>query len=350
MPHYFLKFRLTTHISPFSAGNFWNPIPALNRTDADVSLYFLASNKVIYKDPVNDPFFNATIPENSTTLGGIDHTYWMSANYVNVLGCAEQYQICNPVTNGCTELTNSAPVIEKEMPKIGLNDVQIITATRMLRALYGNIYNYVNVRGANALRASETLKGMVQTAVLPDNQWIIEVSTWFKISLAQIQEQTVRYATGPSYMSDDLEITKPANQDEWNMCKNQISRSQGDTISFSMLGVSIILIVGSILIATSSVIDTLVGSIRRKYHWKEFKSLQWTLDEKLQLQRLAYEEAGQGDWTGCAGPVPVTKNYDKIGVPKDVDEKHPRLSLMSGQPEKNDGDSVESGETESLMT
>ena len=329
---------------------FWNPIPALNRTDADVSLYFLASNGVLYKDRVDDPIFNATIPVNSETLGGTNHTYWTSSQYVNVLGCAEQYQICNPVTNRCTEFTISTPTFEREMPQIGLNDVQIITAKRMARALFGSVYNYVNVRRANALRASETLKGLVQTAVLPDNQWTIEVSTWFEISLAQLQEQTVRYATGPSYMSDDLEMIKPANQDEWNMCKNQISRSQSDTISFSMLGVTIILVIGSILIATSLVIDTLVGFIRRKYHRKEFKSLQWTLDEKLQLQRLAYEEAGQGEWTGCADPVPVTKKYDKIGVPKDVDEKHPRLSHTSGQPEKKDGDSVDSGETESLMT
>ena len=349
MTYYFLTFRLTIHIRAFSTNADWNPIPALNRKDADVSPYFLATNGVEYEGLVNDPFFNATIPDNSTTFGVQNQTYWRSANYVNVLGCAEQYQICNPVTNGCTELTFSLPAFEKEMPEIGLNDVQTITAERMIGVLVDNVFIHVRCRGANALRASEMLRGL-QQIVLPDNQWTIEVSTWFKLSLAQLQEQTVRYATGPLFTSDELEITKPANQDEWNMCKNQISRSQGDTISFSMLGVGIILVVGSFLIATSLVIDILVGSIRRKYHWKEFKGLQWILDEKLQLQRLAYEEAGQGEWTGCAGPVPVTKNNGKIGVPKDVDEKHPRLSHTSGQPEKKDSDSVESGETESLMT
>ncbi len=47
-------------------------------------------------------------------------------------------------------------------------------------------------------------------------------------------------------------------------------------------------------------LSSAVGFIRHQFHWKEHKKLQWTLDEKLQLQPMAYEEAGQGHWSGGA--------------------------------------------------
>ena len=165
-------------------------------------------------------------------------------------------------------------------------------------------------------------------------------------SLAKLQQKTVQYATGSSY---DAQTIEPDSKEEVNMCKNQIIRSQGGTISFSVLGLCIIFIFGGILIVTSLVIDGLVGFIRRKLDWKKYKSLQWTLDEKLQLQRLAYEEAGQGRWYGCTGSVPVMKQDDRIGVPKHVDEMHPRLSQRSGQPEQVVAASDDMAEAEGLM-
>ena len=211
-----------------------------------------------------------------------------------------------------------------------------------------NTFYSVNSRGASALRASETVNNGFQIA-LPDNQWITEVSSWFAVSLAKLQQKTVQYATRSPYTSDALQLTGPLNKEQANMCKNQIIRSQSGTTSFSMLGISIILVLGGILIMSSLVIDMLVGWIRRKFHWNEHRSLQWTLDEKLQLQRLAYEEAGQGRWSCCAGLVPVMKRGDKIGVPKHVDKMHPRLSQRSGLPEPVDGGGYEMAEAVGLM-
>lgn len=45
----------------------------------------------------------------------------------------------------------------------------------------------------------------------------------------------------------------------------------------------------------------------------------------MQLQRLTYEEAGQGEWCGGVGAVPLTREGDVIGVPEGVDVRHPRL-------------------------
>ena len=274
-----------------------------------------------------------------------DYSYYLSDRYVNVLGCTDQHQFCNPATGNCTQLTASDPVFQ-EIPTIGLNEVQTATALRLgLPILFMNTYFSVNPRGVNAFRASETIHDGIQVA-LPNNQWITEVSSWFGVSLAKLQQKTIQYATGPSY---DIQTIGPSTKEEVNMCENQIIRSQGGTVSFSVLGLCIILIFGGILIVTSLVIDSLVGLIRRKLDWKKYKSLQWSLDEKLQLQRLAYEEAGQGDWSGCAGSVPVMKNGVRIGVPKHVDEMHPRLSQRSGQPGQVFAASDDIAEAEGLM-
>lgn len=65
------------------------------------------------------------------------------------------------------------------------------------------------------------------------------------------------------------------------------------------------LILGSFLITTILALDSVMGFVRRKLHGKDYKSLQWTLDDKSQLQRMAYEEAGQGHWSSGESPVPI---------------------------------------------
>lgn len=151
-----------------------------------------------------------------------------------------------------------------------------------------------------------------------------EVSTWFAVSMAKLQQKVIEYATGPDYIPDGMYLRRPVELQE-KMCKNQIVMSSSGTISFSVLGIAIILILGAALIITSLLLPSVIGLLRTWLRWKQYKSLQWTLDEKLQLQRLAYEEAGQGHWRGGASSVPVTRENDLIGIPEGVDLTHPRL-------------------------
>lgn len=310
------------------AQNDWIPIPALNRTDADVSIFFLAPNGVEYEAPVADPFFAASIPKNISDGAGDggNDTYYSSNQYVYALACAEQHQFCNPTNGICTPLSGAFQVVTDLPVLLDLNDAQASTAGIMyLTFIYLNLYNSVNSRGSSALRASETLDQNFQIP-LPDNQWMTEVSTWFAVMMAKLQQRTVQYAIGSSYVPEGLTLEGPANRYQENICNNTKIQSPSGTTSFSVLGVSIILIVGSVLLLTSLVLSTVMGFIRRKRHWKEYKSLQWTVDNKLQLQRLAYEEAGQGQWRGGTDSVPVTRKGDKVGMPENVDGKHPRLS------------------------
>lgn len=149
--------------------------------------------------------------------------------------------------------------------------------------------------------------------------------------MAKLQQLVVQYATGPAYVPEGYTIIGPLSKEEKDLCNNQIIRSTSGVISFSVLGIAIILIVGTVLIVTSLLLDTVIPFMRRKTDWNEYKSLHWVLDGTLQLQRLAYEEAGQGQWSGGAGSVPILLNSAKIGLPRNVNMAHPRLSHKAEQ-------------------
>ena len=326
---------LKINVSSFHAvvGNpdtLWEPVPTLSRSDADVSLFLLAPNSVKYIGPVNDPWFSATTeypvprPETGTTT-----TLYDSDHYINALACTDQYQFCTK--HKCTPLTASLVAINASQG-LGLNLMQ--TAIRDRLALYSlstNTFWSTYGLGSDALRASDTLF-MANQGALPDKQWTIEVSSWMATSLARLQALAVQYATGPPTVTDKNLILTPNSTEEKTMCRAQKVRSASGTTSFSVLGVAIILIVGTILISLSLLLSTIVCELRRSFHYKDHKRMQYLLDEKLQLHRLAYEEAGQGYWENCGNSIPITKEGELLGVPEGVDKDHPRLTRTHNEP------------------
>ena len=215
-----------------------------------------------------------------------------------------------------------------EAAKLGFNGAQLSTSLQMGLAIPGQTtYDVVNPRGPNSLLASEKVYDL-RSPGLPNNQWMNEVSSWFGISMAKLQQKIVQLATGPENIPEGATLKHLASESKFtkHLCDNQKIRSSSGTISFSVLGVAIILVVGSLIIFTNLILDMLVGFIRRKTGWNDYKRLQWILDEKLQLQRLAYEGANQGEWSGGLDAVPVTEYGNRFGLPREVNMLHPRLS------------------------
>src|SRR5437763_13064761 len=62
----------------------WDPVPLLNRTDADVTLMILNQNDIGYLDRSDDPWMPAHHESN-----GI----WVGDAAVNIMACIDQYQI-----------------------------------------------------------------------------------------------------------------------------------------------------------------------------------------------------------------------------------------------------------------
>ena len=250
-----------------------------------------------------------------------------SDDYVNVLGCIDQHQYCNPNNNKCTPLMGTGRILD-EVLTLGMNERQFAVVGRIAPAqLMLSMYSSVNGRGSSALRASETVFELSQIG-LPNNQWMIEASSWFAITVAKLQEIPVRWATGPSYVPAGSKVVRASLPEDIQMCKSQIILSPGGTISFSVLGIGIILIVGIFLMLLSLWLDSITGYARLKLQYDDYKRVQWGLDGMFQLHRLAYEAAGQGAWTGGADTIPVTQRGDLMGVPDfHADSRHPTLHM-----------------------
>lgn len=108
---------------------------ALNVKNADVSIAFLAQNGVEYLSPVSDPWFSANQVSNLSILNN-PVVFNVPDEYLNVMACIDQHQICNPNTSPytCTIVGSELDVREGYL-EIGLNDYQMATAKHLSSAL-----------------------------------------------------------------------------------------------------------------------------------------------------------------------------------------------------------------------
>ena len=220
---------------------------------------------------------------------------------------------------------------------LDLNEVQQDTMLSLYYSVLtsSTCYN-VHSRGANALCISNSLSGADYTQIgLPANQWERQIMEWFSVSLARIQQQAFNYATSPPHHCEGLRLAKGRRA----LCARHKDRGASGYVSVSVLGLAVILVIGSLLIATALGLDPAVGALQQRLRWKDHKRRQWAADELLELQRLADEKAVQGrcngDGSRCAMRVSEMNNLSAPGLR--VDNKCPMV--------REDGyDPVEQGE------
>lgn len=279
----------------------WTPSAPLNRTDADVHLVFIAPNSMTYLTPVDDPVFSAHLVSKTSirNFEGQDLIFYEADSYLGIIACAEQLQICNGDT--CTPL--SAPETAFSSSQ-GLNIVQkgIFRRLAYANAVTG-ISQVILGRSGTALRAIETVQLTLQ-APLPPDQWKIEISSWFNTGLVVLQSVLRDYAS-PTNVLPGTHVEEPKNAIDLAMCSSQKTLTTNGTISFSVLGLAIILVVGTLVILTSFVLETLARYLGLGSH------LNWVLDDKMQLQRMAFEGRGVS-WINTEGIIPVTEAGQKF--------------------------------------
>lgn len=338
----------------------WLPIPELARDDADITLMFLAPNAIKYNYPTKDPFFGANILVDLGSYQGVSLSYYTADHFVSVMACADQYQYCNGANSTqCTPLTGWAQAWEAlNSTELEFNEFQAGVATRIAQNSRGlSTFYSIGGRGAQALRAQETIYDRNQQAALPDNQWQLELQSWFAVSLARLQHSIVEYAA-PSIPKEQLMagtyLQAPFDKASNTMCSAQKVSLVGDTVSFSTLGLAIILAVGGVIILLYLVLQPLVSCCQRRTNRGQYRRLRWVMDDKMQVQRMAFEEAGMGGtWTNLTGSVPVTQSKDALfGDLHHVDFAAPRLGKQwtdKHQTEDNIQPTVEDGRATALM-
>lgn len=309
----------------------WQSIPELAQTDADLTLIFLAPNAIKYSYPNSDPFFSANYYVEGGSYAGVNLSYFSADEYVNVMACQDQYQYCNSdEKDKCTPLTGYQQAYAAiNSTNVGLNMIQESIATRIiLNSRTLSTYHSIGGRGAQALRVSETIQERNQMARIPDNQWQVEVASWFAVSMARLQRSAVEFAAPSpsktaypvgSYLQEPEGISRA-------MCYSQKVGLVSDTISFSVLGLVIIFAVGVAVILLYLILEPLVAWFQRKTNAGGYRRVRWVMGDKMQVQRMMFEEAGMGGvWTNLDGAIPVTENKDVFADLHHVDPRHPRL-------------------------
>ena len=308
----------------------------MNRSDGDINLVFLSQNSVVHNSPVDDPWYAAhSSPFNvvaaSAENGDDGHvtenaTIYFRDQPVSVLGCVEQYQICNTdqsIEDQCTPLTGARQLMDA-VNGLTLTSAQRATAQILADASAStSIDQVLDALGTSALLATQSLVGSIQSP-LPSNQWTLEVESWVKTELAQLQRAVLEHATGPANLDLLPYLSRASTAAEKELCRNQKARTT-TVQNFSVLAIIIILVVGSLIICVDLSLDYVIEYLRRQHFTSNHKLLAWKTDNLLQLQRLAHEEVGSGDWDGCVDRVPVTSQGQKLAALDLEQPEHPRL-------------------------
>ncbi|CAA9961849.1 hypothetical protein PTMSG1_05226 [Pyrenophora teres f. maculata] len=302
----------------------WQPIPELQVPNADISAFWLEQLGIWYFSPVKDPWFAAEHGSNKSTPVGPKKYYDAGEKVVNALVCAQQYQFCNPSKELCTAPMGSSASAASAASNLFTNSTNEDRFMWNLRAVFNQIgfTEIANILKEGALLASDFTTPLGQFG-LPDNQWELELKHWFGIMLAALQGSIVNQASGPSIPEAAPFHSAPMTVGERAACSNQKIRSDSYT-SFNVLGLILIFSIGSLIMLISACLPSLTARMRRK---KPFASIEWDTNDTLQLQRLAHEAVGAGDWVGTRDDYPRTQQGDLLAVLDTSDPKHPRLKV-----------------------
>lgn len=341
---------ILTNISTFE------PTPALHQKDANIYIFFLSANRIIFSAPTTDDWYSAT-----TLQGYIQHASVVGKEAVyrqdevaSPLACTDQEQFCDtslPADRQCTPLTSSNDAWTQAGAMLDGGDTASANRFDWFKSTVLNKpspYGIVQNLGTAALLSRSSLGVGIQRP-LPANQWQLDVTHWFETSLAFIQGLFIDTATGPSDSRMLQWVHSPANAEERTLCHSQVlpfsPLSPPPTvyptlipqtpqkilstayISFSLFGLSLILVLGTLIIIASAVLEPVAGYIQRRRGWKDYARLEWCTNETLQLQRLAHEELGVGTWSHTLDAVPRTAKDEVLAVLdwEGGDREHPRL-------------------------
>ncbi|KAF2090371.1 hypothetical protein K490DRAFT_35524 [Saccharata proteae CBS 121410] len=316
----------------------FEPIPQLQRDDADTLLFLLSPNDVLFLAKVDDPWYSAHQSYNATISGGIagSEPAWYRDKPVSILGCTTQYQYCNPnvaEATGCTPLTgifaaknitNDAGFWGTELQRTAVHNFGYNNWY-----LSGAINTVVYNLGISALSARATMGGGLQSP-LPDNQWQLEVQHWYQILMANLQRMMIEAAVGPADAKLDVWMVKPSTREGRTLCASQKVKSTSYT-SFSTLSLILVFVLGGLIIAVSYTLEVLTSFVSRRLRLGLYQRVEWTANETLQLQRLAHEELGAGNWETRTRGVPVTAFGERLAVLDLSWPEHPRLRCGQGE-------------------
>ncbi|KAF2684202.1 hypothetical protein K458DRAFT_303363 [Lentithecium fluviatile CBS 122367] len=314
------------------AASDFDPIPDFQVPNADVTLISIY-NKASYTGENDDLLFNAKNPSSKSPV------FRTATSDLAVLGCLEQYQTCNPVNGKCTELEGLYGVKKAvDQGDLELSPRQNASQFIMWKAAWSMALQWAcEILADNVLLAQDwVFTGQSTTSsTLLSNQWEFEAYNLHNLSLAVFQRRIHEFASPEHFEirpgNNSLEqIDRPTDPNLLNLCAVQKTRSS-DHYSLSVLGMTIILGVGSLLILLDWVFIKQILWFRSFTHHRLAKQADWTASGTLQLHRMAMEARGVLGWNTRHYEAPVLVGNARVfrGVAAEGEPLY-RVAGMSG--------------------
>ncbi|CAK1364338.1 unnamed protein product [Cercospora beticola] len=313
-PHLEVPYMLQAHTREIDGNGTFDAIPDLTSAASDTLLVFL-HNRVFFTRPVRDPLFKATratdFPTDSVLLeGSTANVTAYVANEDSDRTVSSTAVACFSDTTYCNPALPDQPCVhslrKKGIRSLLLTPTQQQILDRIHAPKVASMARLIKTLGAQSMLASRSIRRR-NSPGLPDDQWILELGNWFSTLLFREQLLARRFATGYRNQQYNEFIVAPEPESEW-MCRAQMTRSS-DHSSFSVLGLAIILILGSLIIIANLTLASIVDWIRARQKNNpggRFRTQQWKEMELLALHEKAYgHEAGivmdTGSFTAPSG-------------------------------------------------
>lgn len=310
----------------------FTPIPALSPGNSTLTLTY-AVFFYGYTEPSDDLWLSAHIPTNLTFMNSYGNktniTLYEKDEPVSVLACLEQQQFCNPSSQlskapRCTPFWSMyyTPT-EEEFDEVFNNEHQKTIAKAVL---FQSSYSAFNYAMNMVPLLARNLYGDEMSLPLASDQWVLEVTNWFTVGLAQVQRLMLEYITGPS-LPEYLQIAvRDQLHNDTNLawlCGSQIIR-HSDFTNFRTISFAMIFAFGVIIFVVNQSLETVVGWFRSRWRSGRWRQRAWWAEGTLQLQRRAFESMGVKDWELDEWDrVPVTEKGRKWSAFKNWDEMLP---------------------------
>ncbi|KAK2606837.1 hypothetical protein N8I77_005562 [Diaporthe amygdali] len=331
------------------------PDDELGRADADILIVFLSGHGVVFGEPLDDDWYRATVP--FATAANIDEedslSVYRTSEAASPLGCASQWQFCSSNTSACGPMASYFDAISGAAEAFGATNSESTSkgAEAADRLDWLTIATYIDALSEasmlqqlqdNALLSKQNLFGGYQGSV-PNNQWQLDVTNWFSITLAAMQTSLLQTTSGFMITDESTAVLRPQTEAARKLCSNQVcilrlGRLFSKLIvpkkirttrysSFSLFGLLFTYMLGGLILAISYSLEPILACLHRRRKYRQYAYLEWMTNETLQLHRLAHEgvDGAIGGWSRCESWVPTTAPGVLLTSLDISDLKHPKL-------------------------
>lgn len=165
--------------------DYWHPIPELQTpANSTLTIFFVSSMHIYHVKPSFDPIFPANEPR---YFEDFRKPYYYNADpRARALACVDTSELCSPDGTTCWSMTSPLPPDIQSSPEYWLMKWSLANS---------NTFDSIKWRLGTALLAQESVSQSVSIPLSP-YQWQLEASQLFATSLARIQYDAWKIATG----------------------------------------------------------------------------------------------------------------------------------------------------------